>query len=101
MRMCFMLVLLGFCALAHANSTLRVGSHVLTAGDSTAQVSALLGKPSHKSHASSRARGARRSRGRSAAVSDGGDKWQYRDGNRSITVTFVNGKATDFDERQL
>ena len=54
------LVLLALPISAHPSSTLRVGSQVLTAGDSSERVTALLGRPSSKSHRrSKRARGRR------------------------------------------
>ena len=84
---------------AQASSTLRVGSQVLTAGDSATRVTALLGKPSYKSHRGrSTQRGRRRSR-----YSPGGDteRWQYRRHGRVTTVTLVDGRVAEIEETRL
>ena len=91
---------------ASASSTLRVGSEVLTAGDSRARVTELLGKPSSKS----RQRGARgshsRGRGRRGGVQvitrdcGGSELWHYLRDGQAITVTLVDGKVSSIDERQ-
>lgn len=96
---------------AQASSTLRVGSEVLTAGDSAVRVTALLGKPAYKSHRgsvrssrssrSSRRNGDRR-RGASHAVGDnaGGEQWQYRRGDHVTTVTILDGRVIDIQDRR-
>ena len=91
MRIVFCLALCLFCAVAQASSTLRVGSKVLTAGDTAARVTALLGKPSYKSRSG---RSSRRGRGRA-------ERWQYRRGNRITTVILVAGRVTDIEESRL
>ena len=119
MRIRFVLALFAFSAAAQASSSYRVGSVLLTAGDSAARVTGLLGKPSYKSHRSgsrsnSRGSGSRRSgshtsgrgRGRgSRVVPDGergarGEQWQYLRDDRVVTVTIVDGKVSDIDDRR-
>lgn len=103
---------------AHAVSTLRVGNQVLTAGDSAARVTELLGRPSYKSRSrrsgsgsrSGYSRGSRRSRGTRVRSEDhdydydggvGGEKWQYRRDDHVTTVTIVDGKVVDIDDRHV
>lgn len=86
----------------HAGASLRVGTRVLVAGDSAASVVALLGKPSYKSRArtASTRRSARRRTARTVSTDTGaGERWQYRRDGRVITVTLVDGRVTDIDER--
>jgi hypothetical protein len=79
------------------SGTLRVGSQVLVVGDSATRVVELLGKPSHKSHGKAashpRAVGGRRSRTPRAAQSSG-EHWQYRQGNRVVTIVVVDGRVS-------
>jgi hypothetical protein len=79
------------------SGTLRVGSQVLVVGDSATRVVELLGKPSHKSHgagaSSRRATGGRKSRGRRGAETSG-EQWQYRQGDRVVTVVVVDGRVS-------
>jgi hypothetical protein len=91
---------------AQAVSTLRVGNQVLTAGDSEVRVTELLGKPSHKSRSrssrSSHPRSSRRSRGvRVLSDESSGEKWQYRRDDHVTTVTIVDGKVSDIEDRRL
>ncbi len=83
---------------AHAGSgTLRVGSQVLVVGDSATRVTELLGKPSYKAHAKASSgkskKGNRGSKG-GQAPSSGGEQWQYRQGNRLVTIVVADGKVT-------
>ncbi len=90
-----------------AVSTLRVGNQVLAAGDSEVRVTELLGKPSHKSRSrssrSSHSTGSRRTRGRVRVLSEDamGEKWQFRRDDHVTTVTIVDGKVSDIDDRRL
>lgn len=84
---------------AHAGSgTLRVGSQVLTVGDSATRVTELLGKPTHKGHAASgsgsRASGKKKKGSHAAASGEAGERWQYRQGDRVVTITLADGKVT-------
>jgi hypothetical protein len=90
-----------------AVSTLRIGNQVLAAGDSEVRVTELLGKPSHKSRSrssrSSHSSGSRRTRGRVRVLSEDamGEKWQFRRDDHVTTVTIVDGKVSDIDDRRL
>jgi hypothetical protein len=108
MRIRLVLALFAFSAAAQASSSYRVGNELLTAGDSAVRVIELLGKPSYKSHrsgprSSGRGRGSGGSSGRrTRAAADGarGEQWQYRRDDRVITVTIVDGKVSDIDDRR-
>jgi Protein of unknown function (DUF2845) len=114
MRIRLVLALFAFSTAAQASSSYRVGNELLTAGDSAVRVIELLGKPSYKSHRSGpRSSGRGRGRGsggssggssgrRTRAVADGarGEQWQYRRDDRVITVTIVDGKVSDIDDRR-
>ena len=95
------------CTAAQAVSTLRVGNQVLTAGDSEVRVTELLGKPSHKSRSrssrSSHSHGGRRRHGSVLVLSNDsvGEKWQYRRDDHVTTVTIVDGKVSDIEDRRL
>ncbi|WP_266158210.1 DUF2845 domain-containing protein [Dyella silvatica] len=73
---------------AQAADTLRIGSQVLTVGDSAVRAIELLGKPDFKE-----------------PVEDGygayrGERWQYRaDQGRITMVTIVNGKVSEIEDR--
>ena len=98
---------LAFSTTALAVSTLRVGNQVLTAGDSEVRVTELLGKPSHKSRSrssrSSHSHSMRRTRSGVRVVSNEGvgEKWQYRRDDHVTTVTIIDGKVSDIDDRRL
>ena len=94
--------MLALAASASASDTLRVGNRVLVVGDSAATVTALLGKPAHKSHRGGARNASRRGgrRGRTASANTvGGEQWQYRRDGRVIVVTLVDGRVSDIDER--
>lgn len=79
------------------SGTLRVGNQVLVVGDSATRVVELLGKPSYKSRgkgaSNRRATGSRKSRG-SRTTETSGEQWQYRQGNRVVTVVVVDGRVS-------
>jgi Protein of unknown function (DUF2845) len=93
--------LMAACA-AHAGSdTLRVGSQVLVVGDSAARVVELLGKPAYKAHGSAASHTKGRNKGGKASkaskashAESAGEQWQYREGNRFVTVVVVDGKVS-------
>ena len=102
MRTCIILAAFVFSAAAHASSTLRVGSEVLTAGDSRERVIELLGKPSSKAHhraahAHSRRGGVRVIDARDQA----GEQWRYRRGDHVTVVTLVDGRVSDIEDSRL
>lgn len=102
MRIRLVIAMLAFSAAVQASSTLRVGSQVLTAGDSQERVTALLGKPSARSHKrSSRSRGSRRGGVRVSTGDQGGEEWRYRRGGHVTVVTIVDGRVTDIEDRRL
>ncbi len=80
-----------------SSGTLRVGGQVLVVGDSAARVLELLGKPSYKTrektasstHAKSHGKGRR-----TAGAAPAGEQWQYRDGNRTMTIVVVDGRVS-------
>lgn len=82
------------CAAYAGGGTLRVGSQVLVTGDSATRVIELLGKPSYRGHA--KASSGQRKSGRKGgkASASGGEQWQYRQGNRLVTITLADGKVT-------
>ncbi|MEW9572068.1 DUF2845 domain-containing protein [Rhodanobacter sp. Si-c] len=86
---------------ASASDSLRVGSRVLVVGDSAATVTALLGKPVHKSRRNAARGGGHRGKRARAAQGDKarGEQWQYRRDGRVIVVTLVDGRVSDIDER--
>jgi hypothetical protein len=101
--------LFAFSAAAQASTSYRVGNELLTAGDSAARVTELLGKPSYKSHRSGSRSGSHRKGSHSSghshgthAATDGahGEQWQYRRDDRIVTVTIVDGKVSDIDDRR-
>jgi len=84
--------LLAFSAIA--SDTLRVGSRLLVAGDSAAQVRELLGQPAKVAHHRARRHG----RG-VVVVTPPSESWVYhREGSR-ITVTLVHGQVTEIEQR--
>ena len=89
---------------AQASSTLRVGSQVLVAGDSAARVTALLGKPSYTAHRRAKrssSSGTRRRGGvRVVTQAQEGEQWQYRRGGHVTTITIIDGRVSDIQDRR-
>lgn len=84
-----------------ASGTLRVGNQVLTTGDSAARVAELLGKPSRKSRPrSARTAGHRRGGVRVITGHEGGERWQYRRGDHVTTITIIDGRVDDIQDRR-
>lgn len=79
------------------SGTLRVGSQVLVVGDSATRAIELLGKPTYKSRGKGssgrRASSGRKHRGGRAAEPPG-EHWQYRQGNRIVTIVVVDGRIS-------
>ena len=106
MRRYVVLALLPLAFAAHAgSSTLRVGSQVLTVGDSAARVVELLGKPSYKSHkkaapsGKSVRTGKKSTRRKTSASGDaGGEQWQYRRGDRVTIIVIADGKVSAIED---
>ena len=105
MRIRLIVVLFTFSTAVQASSTLRVGSQVLTAGDSRERVTELLGKPSSKSHKHSKhshsSRGSRRGGVRVAGNDQDGEQWHYRHDGHVTVVTIVDGRVSDIEDERL
>ncbi|MEO8998653.1 MAG: DUF2845 domain-containing protein [Rhodanobacter sp.] len=108
MRIRLIIALFVFSAASQASSTLRVGSQVLTAGDSRERVTELLGKPSSKSHKhstrshSGRGKGSSRRGGVHVVNNDqGGEQWHYRRDGHATVVTIVNGRVSDIEDERI
>lgn len=98
MRRYAILALLVLSYAAHASSTLRVGSHVLVAGDSIDRAVELLGKPT--SHTSHRAGGGRRGRRGLSVVTPASEQWHFRRDGHYTVLTVVDGRIVDIDDRR-
>jgi len=102
MRIRLVVALFAFSAAVQASSTLRVGSQVLTAGDSRERVVELLGKPTSKSHAHKpRSHGSRRGGVRVVDNRQGGEQWRYRRGDHVTVVTIVDGRVSEIEDHRL
>ncbi|MGO4700940.1 DUF2845 domain-containing protein [Dyella sp. 2RAB6] len=101
-------VILFLCVAAPAQAdSLRVGQQVLVTGDSAARVVELLGQPVHKVSGAGKAAGKAAAKqpkhkrsskgGQRAKTAAGkaveGERWQYRQGRRTVTVVIVQGKV--------
>lgn len=88
MRRYVLIVLLCLSVTAHAASTYRVGSEVLTVGDSAVRAMQLMGKPDFKEPVQSDYGGYQ------------GERWQYlRDDGRVVVITIMGGKVSDIADR--
>ena len=95
------LLLLGCAGAAVASDSLRVGSQVITTGDSATRVTELLGKPSHKFHSRGARSSSRARRGvRVITGNEGGERWQYRRGDHVTTITIIDGRVGDIQDRR-
>ncbi len=102
MRMSFIVALFVVSVAVQASSTLRVGSQVLTAGDSRERVTELLGKPTSKSHRRRpRTSGSRRGGMRVIDHNQGAEQWHFRRDGHVTVVTVVDGRVTDIEDRRL
>lgn len=87
-RRYLLMLLLSLSLAAHASSTYRVGSEVLTVGDSAVRAMQLLGKPDFKEPVESEYGGHQ------------GERWQYqRDDGHILTVTVLNGRVSEIEDR--
>ncbi|KLD62752.1 DUF2845 domain-containing protein [Dyella japonica] len=88
MRRYLFIALLLLSATATAADTYRVGSEVLTVGDSAARAMQMMGKPDFKEPVQSDFGGYQ------------GERWQYmRDDGRVVIITILNGKVSDIADR--
>lgn len=90
MRRYIFLVLLLVSVTAHAMATLRVDDKVLSIGDTAARVQQLLGPPVMRTYLH-RQHGSLANHEVSVA-----EEWQYLQDGKTVIVTIVNGRATDF-----
>ncbi len=96
------LMMLALATAAQASSTLRVGNQVLTAGDSSERVTALLGRPSSRTHRHSRkAHGSGRGGVRVVDNRGDGEQWHYRRDGHVTVVTIVDGRVVEIDDRRI
>lgn len=88
MRRYLLIALLLLSATAYASSTYRVGSQVLTVGDSAARAMQLMGTPDFKEPVESDFGGYK------------GERWQYlRDDGRIVIITIIDGRVSDIADR--
>lgn len=78
---------------AQAMPTLRVGDKVLSAGDTAVRVQELLGPPLMRVYIH------RQNAGLPDDQMAHGEQWQYAQDGKTVIVTFINGRATDFDTK--
>ncbi|MBE1159256.1 DUF2845 domain-containing protein [Dyella acidiphila] len=87
---------------AHALESIRIGSQVLSVGDSAARVRELMGKPvvHSRGSAAKSARKARKPVGQSkrAAAKEQGEQWQYRREGHTTIFTIANGKLVHIED---
>ena len=106
MHIRLIVALFALTAAVQASSSLRVGSQVLTVGDSRERVTELLGKPSSKSHKrSSHGRnssgGSRRGGVRVQTKDKGGEQWRYRRDDHVTVVTMVDGRVSEIEDERI
>jgi hypothetical protein len=90
MRRLLLIPLLVMSLSAFAGETLRVGRKVLTVGDPAIYVTQLLGTPGYKEPIEG------------AYGEFLGERWQYSgDHDRVITVTIIQGKVSNIEDRHV
>lgn len=88
MRRYLFTALLLLSATAYASNTYRVGSQVLSVGDSAARAMQLMGTPDFKEPVESDFGGHQ------------GERWQFvRDDGRVVIITIIDGKVSDIADR--
>lgn len=91
MRRHLIFLLLLVCVAVHAETSLRVGSKVLSTGDSAARVLQLMGEPQIR--AFKQVQGGALPSNQLAV----GEEWQYSEDGKTIVITVVGGRVTRFD----
>jgi hypothetical protein len=91
MRRYLVLLLWLACATAHAATSLRVGSKVLTLGDSAARVQQLMGEPTVRVFKLLQVNGLPDNQLTSA------EEWQYAQDGKTEVITIVGGRVVKFD----
>jgi len=88
MRRYFLIALLLLSVSAYASNTYRVGSEVLTVGDSAVRAMQLMGPPDFKEPVESEFGGHQ------------GERWQYaRDNGHVVIITIIDGKVSEIADR--
>jgi hypothetical protein len=88
MRRFLVVALLSLSLAAHAASTYRVGSEVLSVGDSAGRAMQLMGSPDIKEPVESDQGGYK------------GERWQYaKDNGGTVIITIINGNVSQIEER--
>lgn len=85
------LSMLFFCAVVHAETSLRVGNKVLTLGDSAVRVQQLLGQPTIR--ALSRAHVGGMPDNQLVSV----EQWQYAQDGKTIVITIHGGRVANIE----
>jgi hypothetical protein len=80
-----------FCAAVHAETSLRVGSKVLTLGDSAVRVQQLLGEPTVRTLSQAHVR----SMPGNQLVSV--EQWQYARDGKTIIITIHGGRVDNIE----
>ena len=93
MRRYMFVALLMMSFAAQAMSSLRVGDKVLSVGDSAARVQELLGPPVMRVYLH------RQSDALPDEQVSRGEQWQYALDGKTLIVTIIKGKATDFETK--
>jgi hypothetical protein len=91
MRRYLFLILLLVSFATQAMTSLRVGSRVLTIGDTAAKVLELMGEPTVRALVYQLAKG------RPGNHFVPGEQWQYPQEGKTIVITMVGGRATNFE----
>lgn len=78
-------------ATTYAATSLRVGSKVLTIGDSATRVQQLMGKPNVRTFVSDQ------SGGLPSNQLAAGEQWQYAQDDKTIVITIIGGRVTKFE----
>lgn len=97
-----------FCSLnAQALESIRIGSEVLSVGDSAARVKELMGNPVVRARSAAE-KGAHKSSSKSKSMSVGkskretakekGEKWQYRREGHTTIFTIANGRVVHIED---
>lgn len=87
MRSFLCIVLLGLLSgTVAAADTLRVGSNVLSVGDSAVRVIELLGEPQYREPV------------QNTFGAERGERWQYRRGDNDITVTIRHARVVAIED---
>ncbi|GLQ95743.1 DUF2845 domain-containing protein [Dyella mobilis] len=91
MRRYLVLLLCFACTVAQAATSLRVGSKVLTLGDSATRVQQLMGEPTTRAFTFQQVNGMPDNQLAPA------EEWQYAQDGKTEIITLVGGRVVKFD----